>query len=740
MKWFNNSGIFAKLMMAFGLVGLFIAGLGAFAVWQLGALNAGIVDMNANRIPALRDLLSQRANLLESRLYQYQLFIALEDPDQANGKRIIEETLTQLGEAHAQALAAEAHYALQPRSADELKLADAVTGYTKPYWAASGRLAALVAAGDLQGTRNALSGSIQGTRKKANAALVRDIDYNIQAAADLAAATAATYERARALVVGGAVLATCAGLGLGALLARRLKRSLAHSVTVANKMAAGELDVELEPVCLDETGQLQSAMAGMIDVFRLFATEQARLLEAHRAGMIDATIEARSFPGEYKTMAAATNQLAAIHIGVQNRVLEVMAHYAQGDFSVDLEQLPGEQARITTAVQTMKRNLTAISADIDKLVQAAAAGDFSAQGDATAYGFEFAGMVAGLNRLMDTSSHALADLGQLLAAVARGDLNQSIEAEYQGMLGQIRDDANRTVRQLKQVIGEISSASESIHVAASEIAAGNLDLSSRTEEQAASLEETAASMEQQTATVRETAANVREADHLAQGVATIASRAASEVTTVVANMSEIAASSERIAGISSLIDGIAFQTNILALNAAVEAARAGVEGRGFAVVAAEIRTLAQRSGEAAKQIKSLIEEETAHVQSGCASATGAEQAMVEVAQAIGRVTELLAEMNLAAGQQAEGIDQVNTAISQMDQVTQQNAALVEEAAAASQSLREQADGLKASIAVFAADACTIVAAAPTVLLGSGQRPKGAPSPRLAARPPKRLSA
>jgi methyl-accepting chemotaxis protein len=349
-------------------------------------------------------------------------------------------------------------------------------------------------------------------------------------------------------------------------------------------------------------------------------------------------------------------------------------------------------------------------------------------------------MVAGLNRLMDTSSHALADLGQLLAAVARGDLNQSIEAEYQGMLGQIRDDANRTVRQLKQVIGEISSASESIHVAASEIAAGNLDLSSRTEEQAASLEETAASMEQQTATVRETAANVREADHLAQGVATIASRAASEVTTVVANMSEIAASSERIAGISSLIDGIAFQTNILALNAAVEAARAGVEGRGFAVVAAEIRTLAQRSGEAAKQIKSLIEEETAHVQSGCASATGAEQAMVEVAQAIGRVTELLAEMNLAAGQQAEGIDQVNTAISQMDQVTQQNAALVEEAAAASQSLREQADGLKASIAVFAADACTIVAAAPTVLPGSGQRPKGAPSPRLAARPPKRLSA
>lgn len=254
--------------------------------------------------------------------------------------------------------------------------------------------------------------------------------------------------------------------------------------------------------------------------------------------------------------------------------------------------------------------------------------------------------------------------------------------------------------QLAALVRGIKSASESIAVASGEIAQGNTDLSQRTEEQAASLEETASSMEQLTSAVRQNADNATQASQLAGTGSGVARRGGEEIGRVVTTMHEIAESSARVAEISGVIEGIAFQTNILALNAAVEAARAGEQGRGFAVVAGEVRTLAQRSAVAAKEIKDLITESVTRIDLGSRLVEDAGRTMREIVDAAERTTDIMNEIAAASGEQSTGIGQVNVAITQMDETTQQNAALVEQASAAAQSLTQQAQGLREAVSVF----------------------------------------
>ncbi|MEB2398641.1 MAG: methyl-accepting chemotaxis protein [Alcaligenaceae bacterium] len=261
-------------------------------------------------------------------------------------------------------------------------------------------------------------------------------------------------------------------------------------------------------------------------------------------------------------------------------------------------------------------------------------------------------------------------------------------------------NAKRTQQSLARTIAAVRASVEEISIGASEIAAGNTDLSSRTEEQAASLQETAASMEQLAATVKQNSDHARQANTLAVDASDVAHRGEEVVSRVVDTMHRISDSSGKIGEIVGVIDSIAFQTNILALNAAVEAARAGEQGRGFAVVASEVRSLAQRSAEAAKEIKNLIESSIAEVTNGAKQVEGAGSTMQELLASVGRVTEIIKEISAASDEQSTGIDQINLAVSQMDEVTQQNAALVEQAAAAAGSLQDQATRLTEAVAVF----------------------------------------
>jgi methyl-accepting chemotaxis protein len=254
--------------------------------------------------------------------------------------------------------------------------------------------------------------------------------------------------------------------------------------------------------------------------------------------------------------------------------------------------------------------------------------------------------------------------------------------------------------QITQTISTIKISANSIATATHQIAAGNQDLSQRTEEQAASLEETAASMEELTSTVTQNADNASQANQLAAQAAVVAEQGSAVVSRVVETMERINASSDEIANIVGLIEGIAFQTNILALNAAVEAARAGEQGRGFAVVASEVRSLAQRSSAAAKEIKGLIHDSVDRVRAGASHVEEAGTKMSEITREIRRVTDIMGEITVASREQSKGIGQVNQAVTQMDEVTQQNAALVEQAAAAASSLESQANDLKASVSMF----------------------------------------
>jgi len=285
-------------------------------------------------------------------------------------------------------------------------------------------------------------------------------------------------------------------------------------------------------------------------------------------------------------------------------------------------------------------------------------------------------------------------------AVAAGDLTKRIDAASTNETGRLLQALKTMNENLVDLIGKVRTGTDQITTASGEIASGNSDLSQRTEEQASSLEETASSMEELTSTVKQNADNARQANQLAVGASEVAMKGGTVVGQVVQTMSSINESSKKIVDIISVIDGIAFQTNILALNAAVEAARAGEQGRGFAVVATEVRTLAQRSAAAAKEIKELISDSVAKVEDGTRLVDEAGATMDEIVNAVKRVTDIMSEISAASQEQSSGIEQVNQAVTQMDEATQQNAALVEEAAAAAESMQEQAQALTQAINTF----------------------------------------
>ncbi|MGV6486962.1 methyl-accepting chemotaxis protein [Stenotrophomonas bentonitica] len=524
------------------------------------------------------------------------------------------------------------------------------------------------------------------------------------------------------------------GVGLGAalvlsasvyvLLRRQAIRPLADAVRLSADVAEGRLDTPLPPPRDDEVGRLLESMQRMRGQLRAVMAAQGEMAQRHEAGELGYRMDAQAFPGAYGRMVEDTNQLVGANIAVTRRLVEVMQRYAVGDLSQDMDRLPGDQAVFTDAMDTTKANLRAINTQIRDLAGAAARGDFSQRGDGVRFDHDFRAMVENLNTMMQVSDDNLQQISALLRAIAAGDLTARMHGQFHGVFAQMRDDADTTVTQLTDIVGRIQQATDSINLAAGEIASGNSDLSRRTEQQAASLEETAASMEELTSTVRQNADHAVQANQLAAGAANVAEQGGQVVGQVVTTMAGIEAASKRIAEIISVIDGIAFQTNILALNAAVEAARAGEQGRGFAVVASEVRALAQRSAGAAKEIKQLIDDSVEQVAEGSALVQTAGRTMEEIVTGVRRVNDIMAEISAASKEQSAGIEQVNQTITQMDETTQQNAALVEEATAAARAMEEQAQHLGKAVAIFRTGAAAPAAApaAPRKAVGQKRAP------------------
>ncbi|MFC3093398.1 PAS domain-containing protein [Alteromonas sediminis] len=338
--------------------------------------------------------------------------------------------------------------------------------------------------------------------------------------------------------------------------------------------------------------------------------------------------------------------------------------------------------------------------EIEALVKAAVHGDFSVRADDTdKTGFQHV-LTCGLNDLLDIAEQGLSEVSKILLAISEGDLTQKIEKDFEGTFEQLRLYCNKTSQNLAEIVYEIRTASSSLSITSSEIALGNKDLSSRTEQQASTLEETASSMEQINSAVRNTALNAQQASMLATQASEMATTGGALVDGVVDTMAQINGSAKQIEDIIGVIDGIAFQTNILALNAAVEAARAGEQGRGFAVVASEVRTLAKRSASSAKDIKALISDSVSRIETGNALVIQSGKSIAEVVEVVRQVSDLITDIATASEQQASGIDEVNKAVAGMDDMTQQNAAMVEQAAAAAESMHALAQQLEERVKAF----------------------------------------
>ena len=504
----------------------------------------------------------------------------------------------------------------------------------------------------------------------------------------------------RMMIILAAVAGVLAAV-LGWLITRSITAPTKKLVEGADKMAAGDFNFKLDINSKDEVGALANSVRAMQVAVQAMIADAGMLAKAAVDGKLSTRADSSKHQGDFQAIVKGVNDTLDAVIGPLN----VAASY------VDQISKGAIPAKITDAYNgdfnTLKNNLNVcidavntLVADANMLSVAAVEGKLATRADAAKHQGDFRKIVEGVNATLDAIVGPVNEVVRVLGALSKGDLTEKITAQYKGTFDQLKSDANLTVEKLTEIVTTIKESTESINVAAKEIASGNTDLSSRTEEQASSLEETASSMEELTSTVKQNAENAKQANQLAAGASEVAVKGGTVVGQVVTTMSSINESSKKIVDIISVIDGIAFQTNILALNAAVEAARAGEQGRGFAVVATEVRTLAQRSAAAAKEIKELIGDSVEKVGAGTKLVDEAGTTMQEIVASVKRVTDIMAEITAASQEQSAGIEQVNTAITQMDEVTQQNSALVEQAAAAAESMEEQAGNLASAVAIF----------------------------------------
>ncbi|CAK0773155.1 methyl-accepting chemotaxis protein [Gammaproteobacteria bacterium] len=470
---------------------------------------------------------------------------------------------------------------------------------------------------------------------------------------------------------------------------------------IANKIAVGDLSSRIE-TSPDDTSSMMFAMKVMQDnLCKIIAEVTSFVDTAASKGEFSVKMSLDGKLGYTKTLSELLNKLSDVTEKGLKDIIRVVQSLADGDLSQTIvDEYPGLFGQTKHCINSTVDALNRIVNDIQFIVLSAGQGDFTVRLEMADKSGYLKTLSELLNQLSNVTENGLRDIIRVTNLMAHGDLTTSIYKDYPGLFDQVKSGINTTLENLRNLVNKIKEASDVIQSASKEIVHGNLDLSQRTEEQATSLEETAASMDEMTATVQNNAENAKQANQLSINSSEVAEKGGTVVNRVITTMSSINESARKIVDIISVIDGIAFQTNILALNAAVEAARAGDQGRGFTVVASEVRNLAQRSATAAKEIKTLIEDSVGKVEDGTKLVNEAGQTMEEIVTSIRRVTGIMGEISAAAMEQGKGIEQINLAVTQMDDVTQRNAALVEEAAAATESLKEQVHVLSAAVSEF----------------------------------------
>ena len=756
-------GSLRRRILAIALVGSLAAVLtGASGLWALETARGVLDDIAANQA-ALRSFLDIE-NLRRSVHSDVNRVFASDSADDYRAARVAfagyrERLRADLSALEGVALPGEVKTALdeiRPALGRYLEQAESlVNGAREDPFTARRRLAAFGAESDAL----ALKGSA-----------IADSFARITDAAQKAGHGAEALGRWLVALVAlvGVVLSLAGAAWLGA----QLRRRLGVGVEAARAMARGDFDTVIEKDGDDEIGALLGALARMqgevmgdmlarqesaerlkqaldnVSANVMVADEDNRIIYLNKraaALMRDAESDIRETLADFDAARLIGAGLERFHADPahQRSVLAGLDGTHVDDLQLGPRRmrlianpvLTADGERLGTVVEWADRTPeVAVQEEMSQIVSLAYSGDLSRRIDLEGKTGFFQALSVGINNLLDTAEQVEQDACRVSAAMADGDMTQTIERDYKGAFGKFKDDTNSTTAKLTEMIGAIKRAARQVYAGADEIMRGHASLSQRSEQQAASLEETAASMEQMTVTVRQNADHARQASQLAIEARETAQRGGSVVSETIAAMRNIHASSRKIADITGVIDEIAFQTNLLALNAAVEAARAGEQGRGFAVVASEVRNLAQRSASAAKEIKALIEDSVSKVDGGSQLVQESGQTLELIVNAVNKVSEIIIEIDAASAEQSSGIEQVNKAVIQLDELSQQNAALFEESASATQSMGEQARGMVELMNFFHIDDDEVAALQPQAPRAPHDAPAAIPERRSGDRP------
>ena len=673
--------ISTRLFASFGLLLAISLAIGMLAVSRLSDLAAKSADLSGNWLPSISHLSAVNAALSDLRIAHLS-YIASDDPaERANSQRDI-DTATAL-------IATET-----PLYEKVIGLPEERTGWatyqqqSQAYLDQWKKAHALVESNQTQ-AEDLLARDARPLFDAAGATLQNLIDLNKEHAEATTVSANSVFSASRTTIFGALVLMALLGAAIAVLTARSVSTPLSGAVDIFKKIAAGDLNSAVDNTRGDEIGvlfanlsEMQSKLKGQIERERAAAAASDRIKQA-----LDAVASS--------VMVADAN----LEIMYTNHAVETMLKNAEADIRRDLpsfnasqlhgmslesfHQNPAHQRQMFEGLRSTDRSQLALGGRVFALITTPII---------TSSGERIGTVVEWAERTQELAIEK--EMQGMIGAVNDGDLTRRIEIQGKvGFFETLSRGVNQLAENMTDVVSKVKLAASEVYRGAEEISQGNTNLSQRTEQQSSSLEETASSMEEMTSTVKQNADNASQANQLAVAARDQAEKGGSVVARAVTAMTEINSASNKIADIIVVIDEIAFQTNLLALNAAVEAARAGEQGRGFAVVATEVRALASRSATAAKEIKELIQDSVRKVEDGSSLVTQSGQTLEQIVSSVKKVSDIVAEIAAASREQSAGIEQVNKAVMQMDEMTQQNAALVEEATAASQSMAGQARDL-----------------------------------------------
>ncbi len=529
----------------------------------------------------------------------------------------------------------------------------------------------------------------QAAFNRINDAFLAHLQYNLdlgsQSAKEAEKVSAAAVWQSAVLSIVTLVLVVGLGLFIMRTVFRQLGADPAEVVASVNRIAQGDLSQEISLDGVNKDALLAN-MARMQSMIRLLVNDMDKMAKDHERGEIDERLDESKYPGQFKVVAEGLNSMVFGHIETKKKAINCVMEFGRGNFDAVLETFPGKKVFINEAIEQVRSNLRDLITDTLEMVQAARDGRLDVRSDATRHNGDFRKVIAGFNDTLDAIVTPLNDSMRVLQAVEQGDLTQSINASYHGKLQELRNCVNSMVSRLSTVVTDVRTAADALTTASEQISGTSQALSSAASQQSSSVEETSASMEQMSSSINQNTENASVTDGIASKASTQAVDGGKAVTDTVAAMKSIAAK-------IGIIDDIAYQTNLLALNAAIEAARAGDHGKGFAVVAAEVRKLAERSQVAAQEIGQVAG-------NSVSLAEHAGKLLDEIVPSIKKTSDLVQEITAASKEQALGVGQINSAMSQLTQTTQQNAASSEELAATAEEMTGQAEQLQQLMGFF----------------------------------------